>query len=41
VTLPLSSWTVIETGSLPSASYLFNDLSATNYPNRFYLISSP
>jgi autotransporter-associated beta strand protein len=41
VTLPLSSWTVIQSGSLPSASYLFNDLSATNYPNRFYLISSP
>jgi autotransporter-associated beta strand protein len=41
VTLPLSSWTVIQSGSLPSVPYVFNDLSATNYPVRFYLISSP
>jgi len=41
VASPLSSWTVIQSGSLPAVPYLFSDLSATNYPRRFYVISSP
>jgi autotransporter-associated beta strand protein len=38
---PLGSWTLLESGSLPSVPYVFNDLSATNYPSRFYRVSTP
>jgi autotransporter-associated beta strand protein len=41
IALPFSSWPIIQSGSLPSSSYLFNDLNATNFSRRFYLISSP
>ena len=40
-TLPLASWTVLQAGTLPSASYSFSDLTATNYPARFYRVSTP
>jgi hypothetical protein len=41
VTQPLSSWNLIESGSLPSVPYIYSDLSATNYPYRFYRVSTP
>jgi hypothetical protein len=41
VSQPLSSWQLLESGSLPSVPYIFNDLNATNYPYRFYRVSTP
>jgi fibronectin-binding autotransporter adhesin len=41
VTDPLAAWTVLQTATLPTASYLFTDLTATNYPRRFYQVSTP
>ena len=41
IVLPLSNWTVLQSGSLPATPYVFSDLTATNYPRRFYSISSP
>jgi autotransporter-associated beta strand protein len=41
VTLPLGSWLLLESGSLPSVPYVFQDLGATNYPYRFYRVSTP
>ena len=38
---PLSAWTVIGTGTLGAGPTLFQDLNSTNYPMRFYLISTP
>jgi autotransporter-associated beta strand protein len=41
VALPLPSWTVLQSGTLPGSPVVFSDLTATNYPSRFYSISSP
>jgi hypothetical protein len=41
LSVPVASWPVLESGTLPSASYTFHDLTATNFPNRFYSISTP
>jgi autotransporter-associated beta strand protein len=41
VTLPLTNWSVLQSGSLPSAPYTFTDLTATNYPQRYYRVSTP
>jgi fibronectin-binding autotransporter adhesin len=41
VAAPLSTWTVLETGTLPSTTYQYTDLTATNYPVRFYVTSTP
>jgi len=41
VAAPVASWTVLESGILQSANYTFTDLNATNYPARFYIISTP
>jgi autotransporter-associated beta strand protein len=41
VAAPVASWTVLESGTLPSSNYTFTDLNATNYPARFYIISTP
>lgn len=38
---PVASWPVLERGTLPSANYTFTDLTATNFPARFYIISTP
>lgn len=38
---PVASWTVLQSGTLPSANYTFTDLTATNFPARFYIISTP
>jgi autotransporter-associated beta strand protein len=39
--LPLSSWVVLQSGTLPGSPVVFTDTSAANYPLRFYSISSP
>jgi autotransporter-associated beta strand protein len=41
VLVPLSGWTVLESGTLQSVPYSFSDLTATNKPVRFYRVSSP
>jgi hypothetical protein len=41
VALPLASWTLLSSGSLPSDVLVFTDLTATNYPARFYRASTP
>jgi fibronectin-binding autotransporter adhesin len=41
ISLPLASWSLLQSGSLPSVPYVFQDLSATNYPDRFYRVSTP
>ena len=39
--LPLSNWTVLQSGALPGSPYTYHDLTATNYLNRFYILSTP
>ena len=41
VALPLVSWTLLSSGNLPSPVSIFTDLTATNYPVRFYRTSTP
>lgn len=41
VTAPLSTWTVLEAGTLPSATYQYTDLTATNHAYRFYVTATP
>ena len=41
ISSPLGSWTLLQSGSLPSVPYVFKDLGATNYPRRFYRVSTP
>lgn len=38
---PASSWPVIGTGTFSAGANTFSDLSATNYPQQFYLITTP
>jgi fibronectin-binding autotransporter adhesin len=38
---PLSAWTVLGTGTIGAGPTPFDDLTATNFPDRFYLISTP
>jgi fibronectin-binding autotransporter adhesin len=38
---PLSAWTVVGTGTLGSGVTAFDDTTSTNFPYRFYLISTP
>jgi hypothetical protein len=38
---PLSAWTVLGTGTIGAGPTSFVDLTATNYLDRFYLISTP
>ena len=37
----LASWTVLSSGTIPSVPFVYSDLTATNFPQRFYIISSP
>ena len=37
----LANWTVLSSGTIPSVPFVYNDLTATNFPQRFYIISSP
>ena len=41
VALPVANWTVLSSGTIPSVPYVFSDLTATNYPVRFYILSTP
>jgi hypothetical protein len=41
VALPLASWTILQSGTLPGTPVVFNDLASTNFAQRFYSISSP
>ncbi len=41
VGLPVGSWTLLQSGSLPASPFVFNDLTATNFPRRFYILSTP
>jgi hypothetical protein len=39
---PISStWTLISSGTVTTSPFTINDLSATNYPRRFYIFSAP
>jgi fibronectin-binding autotransporter adhesin len=38
---PVSSWPIIGTGTFSSGVNMFSDLSATNFPQQFYLITTP
>ena len=39
--LPLANWTTISAGTFGFDLVMFDDLMATNYPQRFYVISTP
>jgi autotransporter-associated beta strand protein len=39
--LPLASWTVLQSGTLPTATYNWEDTSTKGNPTRFYIISKP
>jgi autotransporter-associated beta strand protein len=39
--LPLANWTILQSGTITTTPYVFTDLNATNYPLRFYSVSSP
>jgi autotransporter-associated beta strand protein len=41
VSQPFSTWTILSSGLLPSVPFTYTDLTATNYPIRFYGTSSP
>lgn len=41
VTLPISSWVNVGSGTFSNGAFTFTDLTATNYPQRFYLIRTP
>lgn len=41
VALPLPNWTVLTSGTLTSSTITFTDLTATNFPVRFYRASTP
>ena len=40
ITTPLP-WPVLYSGAIPTVPYVFQDLTATNYQERFYIISTP
>ena len=41
VTAPVNTWTVLTSGTLPTATFYYDDLTATNSTTRFYIISTP
>ena len=42
LSLPLTSWSVVSTGIVPFGAFNLSDLTATNYPQRFYqLVTHP
>jgi autotransporter-associated beta strand protein len=41
IALPLANWTILQSGTVTTTPYVFSDLNATNYPRRFYGVSSP
>lgn len=36
-----TTWTLLKSDTLTSSPFTFNDLTATNYPQRFYIFSNP
>lgn len=38
---PILEWSLLTNGTIPSVPFLFNDLTATNHPQRYYIISTP
>ena len=36
-----STWTLLSSGTITTSPFTINDLTATNYPRRFYIFSSP
>jgi autotransporter-associated beta strand protein len=41
VAVPVASWTLLTNGTITVSPFTINDLEATNYPQRFYLFSTP
>jgi hypothetical protein len=41
ITVPLSEWTVIGSGTFGNTNVVFTDTAAANYTSRFYVITSP
>jgi autotransporter-associated beta strand protein len=41
VSLPVAEWTQLSSGNFSGSPFTFTDLNATNYPQRFYLLSVP
>lgn len=38
---PVAGWTIVQTGTVPAASFTFTDLGATNRAQLYYLLSTP
>jgi len=38
---PITSWTLLSSGTITVSPFTINDLDATNYTQRFYLLSTP
>jgi len=41
MTVPVSEWTVIGSGTFGNTNVVFTDTAAANYTSRFYIITSP
>ena len=41
VAAPVGSWTLLSNGTITVSPFTINDLDATNYTQRFYLLSIP
>jgi hypothetical protein len=41
LTLPMSQWQVLDSGTFGSDNAIYSDPDAVNHPNRFYIITSP
>jgi hypothetical protein len=41
VALPIAGWTILDSSTFGSGGVIYDDVAATNYPQRFYLISEP
>jgi fibronectin-binding autotransporter adhesin len=41
IALPLTNWSILQSGTITTTPYTFTDLNATNYSLRFYSVSSP
>ena len=37
----ISTWTLLSSGTVTASPFTINDLNATNFPNRFYIFSTP
>ncbi len=39
--VPVAAWAVVSTGTVPVGPFVMADPAATNFPQRFYRLSSP